>query len=607
VDPSPEWEALGRIYWPVLEYLRASLEIGNDYTFLVPQCYRFPYPEGSAIFAWFLTALGLQNLLLSEPWLFNIILIFSLCLTPFFLRRSNNYKSRFILLGLIIYFFPFVQICLKQFSLNAYSVLFFFAGFLFFRSFLLLRKARFLFPAVIFMALSCAMKHLGVLYAFNLLLVYVIWSFFTGRKFDWRIYLVFFMVFLGGLPFYSHLALNFYPVHQVIHHNRQMGFGLFAATSLLLPLLYCGIVLAGSRFGLSSKNVKLCRGGGLLFFFCLICIAQLLLLPNESAIIPILVLGGILMWFFGYHCRLNSVRSFIYFFIFSSYINMALLFASNVGRVSYVFFLPLLLLLFQTFTETKSLKIILLWLIFFFCLSNFIPSLETVNRIFGIKGRNLYFVIYNSFHNPLGWQSSPVEATRRGFVAEISRRHFSQEPLFLVETFASLLSRQFEIYPGNLLLHTPVVETLSFLSSERKGFNVFQLVQRWRQEGDDSIFKLVAEQKLPILMRPLRPLPSPVDNFRHLQLSNLPPGGLDYLQNPLILAWFFNDHIFNLLEKSGQLVERYEKKLLPETGVPFVEFYILKDLPVSDRDMREPNQRLKQLKKEYEQLYKTHE
>jgi hypothetical protein len=105
----------------------------------------------------------------------------------------------------------------------------------------------------------------------------------------------------------------------------------------------------------------------------------------------------------------------------------------------------------------------------------------------------------------------------------------------------------------------------------------------------------------------LRPLPSPVDNFRHLQLSNLPPGGLDYLQNPLILAWFFNDHIFNLLEKSGQLVERYEKKLLPETGVPFVEFYILKDLPVSDRDMREPNQRLKQLKKEYEQLYKTHE
>jgi hypothetical protein len=601
VDPFPEPEGLGRVYWPVLEYLRASLEIGNDYFFLTPRCYyRLPYPEGSAVFAWLFAAMGMQNAVLQNPWIFNIVLIIPVCLSPFFLRERG---SGFWLMALAVYFFPFSQICFKQFSLNSHSVVFAFIALLFFRSWLAGKKNSYLFGFWFFMTLALATKHLGVLYLANLAIVYVIWDFYAHKTIDLRAVGAFFAAFLCAMPFYGLLALNFYPAQQVSGHNQSLSFVFFAVAAVLVPSFYCGIALIFSHFSPVKARRKICSGGLFLFLLCFLCVLQLVVRPEEyAAIIPIFLLGALAMGLFGYFCDLSSLRSFMYFFILSSYMNMALIFASNVGRVSSVFFLPLLLLLFQTFLETRQKSLRILMVLLFILISNFTPSLSTMGRFFGSAGFNLYFVMYNTLHNQLGWQKCSLAATKRAMLEKTEKKVFSKEPLFLVETFEPWLSQQMEIYKGNLVLHTPTLRSLSFLLFER-GTAAHNAIRNWYEKGDDYIFQLVREAELPILLKPLtRTMPSSIDLYSRVDFPGFRNRDSRYFealfQNMSAMAWLFNHHIFNCLDSSGLLDSEYDSYDIPEDR-PFARLYVLKSLPEKERSPDEPNLKLQELAKEY--------
>jgi hypothetical protein len=602
VDPLPELEGLKRIYWPFLEYMRSSLELGNEFFLLKEKCYRVVnYPSGTALFAWLFAFLKMQKIILKWPQLINIMLLIPLCLSPIFFKLS---RRNFWFFALCIYFYPATQICIKQFSLNAWSISYALIALLCLHSHLIRPDQKKLFFAGLFFAVSCAVKHLGPLLLLNFLLIYIVWVFASGRKIDPGIIACCLLSLLVSLPFYNIFSLWLYPQHQVKWHSQTMNFTGFLIIGSAIPLLTGLLIILLQKKGRQMPLPNLCRNGWALLLMTALATGQMIFIPDENFLPLIFISGSVLIALFAFYYNLKSIRGLFYLYIIHLYMNMALLYASTIGRVAYVFFLPLLLILVLTCNETRSRTAKYIITLLIITVANFFPSIDFLKAEMGLAGRRIYFLIFNSSHNPLSWQKCPLSGVRNEFLNILLQREFKKEPLFLVETLGRLVSVQFEFNHGNYLFDFPAIEPLKYISKERKSTDYKQIFTKWQQEGDIFLEKLVLNNDIPLLLRPINPLPAEVDHLQLslkqiLQIPDFNPEKIHYE----VLTRAFNEHIFQFLTKSGLLENYYEHFGLPARK-PVMSLYVAKSLkkrkgpqinPKSGFYLKPPNKHLRYL------------
>jgi hypothetical protein len=327
--------------------------------------------------------------------------------------------------------------------------------------------------------------------------------------------------------------------------------------------------------------------------------------PSERILSFLVLCGIVLSVLFGFFTELRSVRSFFAFLALNSFVSMSLLFASQTGRVSHVFFFPLLLMLFMTFSETRGFWKKALMVVIFFSLSNFMPPVGKLEQIIGrTASNNMIFVFYNTFHNPLSWQKCLLADSVTEVQQVLKRRKFAKPPLFLVQNVKGMVpvvTRQFEIFDENLLFNIPPIKIHSAFTQRSGGRPYGGLVKKWRQEGDGFIKGLIIDGYLPLALRVKKKLPSwgkmpGVTTLRKMGEK----GGIEfekYLGEP-ILTELLNEHIFYLLDSDKELRELYNIIPVPSEKAVFADFYFLKSLPEQEPS-DEPNDNLRQLIEEY--------
>ena len=72
--PFPDRDSVSQFYYPFLNYLAASKQIGNDFAFL-KMLMPVEYPNAGLLIPAVLSTMGLQDLFIKFPWLINILLI----------------------------------------------------------------------------------------------------------------------------------------------------------------------------------------------------------------------------------------------------------------------------------------------------------------------------------------------------------------------------------------------------------------------------------------------------------------------------------------------------------------------------------------------------
>ena len=170
VQPFPDRDSVHQFLFPVLNYLKASTAIGNDFFYLkgmMPD----EFPSGILLIPWLISAFGLQELFLQTPWLLVFFLLAPFCIAVWLVPIPRPRKWIFLFL---LFFFPPIQLALKNLNLHSFIVFNCLAAiFLFFDYRYRGRKVS-LVLAVLTFLFACSIKHLGLVLFVNLWIAYLL-------------------------------------------------------------------------------------------------------------------------------------------------------------------------------------------------------------------------------------------------------------------------------------------------------------------------------------------------------------------------------------------------------------------------------------------------
>ncbi|MCJ8344101.1 hypothetical protein MJH12_01055, partial [bacterium] len=208
VDPYPENDAILSFYYPFLNYLKATLYISNDFSFISSYTHTGIYPTGSASIAYLLSNLSLASFVLKYPYSISLVLIAMIGLTPHFSRHKNR-----VLFSLLLFTNPCTVICIRGLSAHSFIIFFSLVAFLTLRNYLA-GKAKIinLLAFTAFTILSISFKHLGLIYFFCSFSTYILYAIFK-KNFDRNVLLAMFFCFLGGISFYPKDSFSNYLFH----------------------------------------------------------------------------------------------------------------------------------------------------------------------------------------------------------------------------------------------------------------------------------------------------------------------------------------------------------------------------------------------------------
>jgi len=584
VDPLPERDSYAGFYYPFLNYLRASLEFPNDFWFLTDQVVLNEYPRGGFGLAWLISVLGLQSIFLKQPYLIAIFLIFPLCLIPFFFQLDRSGRWVF---GILIFFFPPTQVLLKSFSVHGFNVVYALLGFLFFRSYLARGKWGYLAGFAVAFWFAMVTKHLGVLLYVNLLLAYFFYSIFN-RRFDPAAIITMILVSLAALPFY-YLESFLQYVEGVMHHNPSLSVAEFVLLGATLVLL---CVVVASLMARWNRGVVLPRSFSSPLALLLFCSIPLVLVSVETEsqhanlhILAVLILGYGGLFGCLFHYRFSSTRSFLYLFVGLTYVNGSLLYVSLVGKTSYVFFLPLLLILIQTLLELRSSKLRVSILVLCFLLSNLTPSSKNLQTWLGGVGLNFCLNGLNGIHyNPLGWQKGEIHQIHEELIEVLKSKEYPVTDSLLLFDNLHFYSRLLLTFPPNFFLPFPSLPRLDNLPLQK----LEEISKQYKNSGEELFESWIRKSKFPILIVGLQPW--------DIQLGV--PSSLEILMDHDSLTGEFGPSIsrafFKFLETSSKLGDLYEPFPIPK-GNPRIMLYVLRSLPTAHEETRGFNASLSEI------------
>ena len=414
VDPSPDFQ-YPEFFSNFNNYLILSQYLGNDVFRLIELGFDSDYPLGFALFPWLISGWGLQDIFLSDPWLLNIFFTAPLAFLPVL---TNWSKGRCCFYWLMIFLFPGTQILLKGFNPQAPILVYTLCAFCCYFSYLREPGKDKLAAFFLLAWVAISIKHLGAFYFTIFFLTLFVWRFLRREK-PWLEVRMAFLLGICCYPFYPIDGLIFYFSHVVTSHNPFfslgeffliLGLALFGGTfSLLLLRRFMGKEKMGRRFGVIWIPVA-----AVLFWQISIYVP---LNPTQSmvaAAVCVLVtflMGVFLILRFDFRC-VPSLESFLVWNLLGY---SSALYLSLVGHTSYIFLLPLMLMVWFCCSEVESYFRGMVLILGFGLMSQFFPTQKTISRI--LEDDQFYYRLFNTEgQNPLGWQKNHLAKARKELV-----------------------------------------------------------------------------------------------------------------------------------------------------------------------------------------------
>lgn len=555
VKPLPQLDALAISYYPTLNYLRTSLSIGNDYSFLTAEFFGQHYPCGPALIAWLFAFLELAPAVLALPEILNTMVLLPFLLATCFLRRP---KALYFLSGLSLCFFPFTQLCIKQFSPHGLNVAYAFLAVLIFRQYLISKEKNKQNLWLILFAGSFAFaaiaKHLGLIFFLNFIITWLTWSILC-HKYDLKVFAALILIGFFTLPFYNFSYQAEYFLTSIRHNpDTNIIHFIFMAGGLLLVLPFFAFVL---RHTSHKKPLPHFFRYGILLFLASLILCLMILFEQQRPLLSF-ALGYSIIILAMFLYNLSSRRGFFYLHIAVNTAHLCMLFGTGAGSVPYVIFFPLLLMLVQTISETSSRKFSMIMATCILLISNFFPDIDTLERHFGYIGRRIYLGIFQSpHHNPFGWKNYCFGDLKKEIINQWSELNFPAPPHFIVENFGPYTSAQL-VFFRNVLYSFPPTKLLEYDE------NYKTLYFAYRENGAQCFAKLIEEMKVPVLLYTQSMLPEeeefwppPLDeliNKEHFSIDTTLDDTLVYALNTALVEW---------AEGSGFLQKYYDCRHLP--------------------------------------------
>lgn len=560
VVPLPEGDGLFQYYYPLLNYLRAAHEIGNDPFFLAGWSFNGEYSYGAVLLGALAAGLGLAELILAEPYLLNIFCIIPFVFCAFFF--SGGMKKRLII-GFLFCFFPVSQICFKQFSLLGLTVSWALLGLLFFRSWVLYKNWGFLAGFIFCFWFAAILKHLGLLLLINFIAVYLLWAVINHRL-QWRVVFLCLFILAAALLFYSPDGLKGYVISSLTHNSfiaahPYAGFLFFFVVSLIL--LSVPTIFAFYLRSIAPRQrylPKFFRDGMAFFLICPLFLLSVVLDPFSPVWLAFSSCG--VLFFLLYRYRFHGLRGFVYLYGSVTSITLLTLYSSGIGRVSHSIFLPMLLILVQTVSETAGHRFRFLLLGLFFVLSNFFPDFMVLEHYWSRFGREVYLTLFNNpFHNPLGWNNYGFGAFKKAISAELSQYSFTKPPLFVVENFGPFSAHL--VFYQNVIYSFPPMQPLEWTVDPEL---YKKLYYRYMEKGERLFDELWNAGDIPVLVYG-DSLPFNERGYVPLglhRLLNKVGFSIDDCSNDLF-AFAFSHDLLKYFQQNGQLMGDYNCMHLP--------------------------------------------
>lgn len=559
-DPTPEMDGFYQYYSPVLDYLKAALLVGNDPFFLYGRCFLFDYPYGLVLVSWVTAGLGLGEFVLAQPYLLNVI-----CILPFLFCCQffpGKPIERF-LTGLIIFFFPLTQICIKQFSVSGLTTAYSLLALLFFRAWLLQKNKGFLAGFALSFWFAAITKHLGIIFIFNFVFVYLLWCVFS-KCFDRKILFIVFCVLLGALPFYSFSGFRHYWLSSLHHNfyitrNPRFGIAIFIIIVFLvfiLPLFLKKIIPRTGTIALPDFF----RNGFALFFLSMLFFH--VMISNKFSVFIVGLYGYSFFLPLLFRYKFSGPGGFMYLYIIFTIIPTLMLYCSGVGRAPHVIFLPVFLMFMQTLYENRNVFFRMALLIIFLIIANFFPDYEAWQG----KFKNIYTELFKTpAHNPLGWSRYGLGSLKREFMRELEKYYFLQKPGFLVENMDHFI--KYHVLYIHAHQHIYAIPHLPFL--EWQDFKE-DILQEYQQKGFVFFDELFAKGEIPVVV--------------YMNDMSSDTSGA-YIPNPSSGSPFnaFNSDLIAYFQASARFENDYNCVALPRER-PMLNLCTAKNLPLTDSE-----------------------
>ena len=501
VDPLADKDAILQIYFPLLNYLKGAQLVGLDHNFLVSEFFSDAYPDGIALFAWFISFLGLGSLFLENPYLFLIFLLIP-CLIAI---RPQSLTDRKTLLILIIFFLPGTQIALKGFSPHGFNLLYSLAGIISYLNYHRSGYIRWFVLALLFSWLSMSFKHMGMLHYFSFLAAHFLWQWSGEKKSFWENLLLWALP-LTALPMYP-LEKSFEYIKTTFSHAPSISFSSIAlmGTGLIIGVLLLGKITRwlkpGFRVTYTKKPCAWFESS--LIMWCSVLLPFWLWSYPSSEDLSLWFGMGILL--VGYSLILTvfllfnnqQTRGFLVLLTLVVSTHHTALYVSWIAKSSYLFFLPQILITWLWFLHRPRkthVKIVLLGLV---VLSNFFPTIGFFEAQKSLQDyASIYFEGFKSIHqNPLGWQRTNVLQIRDQMAKVLSSANL-QDGSIAVAPHLHFHTRLSLVYPKNILFNFGQIRYLDELDSNQ----TLEWLESWRRDERAFFQSLLENAKIPILI-----------------------------------------------------------------------------------------------------------
>lgn len=496
VQPYPDRDSVSQFYFPMLNYLKSSQIIGNDFGFLktlIP----IEYPSGALLIPAMISVIGLQDIFIQHPWLINSFLLLIFSLSMALLVNTDN---KFLIV-LALFFFPGTQIALKNFNLHSLNVIFFFGGVVFYLEYLRSNRKLFLYTALALLWYACIVKHMGIIFFVTGCLTLLIWRVYRHES-VWKICFTGVVILTASFPFYSQSGFMRY-LEGIMLHNPSLN-----STQIALSTLICLIVVvlmwfSGARLSLRRKSIPEYSYNGLLPIILSILICWITSLDSDfnsrfCMVISALIGVGLILNLVLRH-DISSLKGLKVLYILISLTTALVLYFSMLAQVSMIFYPSLYVALILTFESNPKSKLKLALVFSFIVISNFFPDLDTLEELIASRGVGIYVRGFNSLHqNPLGWQKSQVSILRESIQKNLTNLEFPAEVKSLLMLRPHLHSyTPLELqFADNFFYDFPPIILLEQLSDE----SLFELYQDLLDQNSIKFQKILQDAEVPLIL-----------------------------------------------------------------------------------------------------------
>jgi hypothetical protein len=412
VNPMPDRDAFAQIYQPGLAVMNLLVNGVSFKPDAVVELFPDTYPYGPVVLLFLLYALGLGKAFLAYPWIWDLYILIPLCLSISIIPVKRRIQC---LIFLLFAFHPSTRIFLFNFSgqsignawfILTITLLLFYAPQKF-------RSWSFLFLIVTTLVTAFS-KHLGMLQILTLLISIGALKGISVLKKPptWGL-------ILGALSasfFYRFDRVNEYYDCTVQHNQSLTNYHIFM---LVTAVILCALLLIYIKRNFNKKT-DLSRAWQITGAILINIIPWIIVISDDGPSGLIHLAGLVFIFTTGIFAIRrffqwdNPLHVMLWTSIFLLCIS-SLLFLSGFGKVFAGFGPPMLLCgtLLVITLRMKSLPII----IGFAILSNFGPSIDTLEPLPTGRGTNVYNLAFNTIHlNPLSWKPCRLSSMREKII-----------------------------------------------------------------------------------------------------------------------------------------------------------------------------------------------